>query len=873
MKILFVMRSTIYVRNLESTLRLLADRGHEVHVVAEPHPLYSTGLVERLCAEHPTLRYSQPPPIPFDRWSFLGMELRRTLDYMRYLGPEFADSRKLRSRAERNVPEIIVSGVPRQFFDRPVGRSVFTRVLRWCDRAIPPDPGVEDFIRAENPDLVLVTPLVEPGSPQSDYLRAARALGIRTALCVYSWDNLTNKGLIHDRLDLVTVWNEPMKREAMTLHRVPAERVVVTGAAAWDHWFTWKPRATREAFCARVGLRPSQPYLLYLCSSKFIAPDEVPFVRRWVQQIRESSPTLRDVGVLVRPHPQWVKVWAEADVTDLGDVVVWPRGGANPVDDESRADYYDSIYYSAGVVGVNTSSQIESAIVGRGVYTVLDPEFRDTQDGTLHFHHLTSVNGGLLHTAADFAEHVGQLETAVRTAGADDGRCRRFIEGFVRPYGLDQAAAPRLVAALEATAALGPRPKERDPLWGPVLRRALLRIALPVTQTARARKEKLARNARVKKHRHAERAARKAAWAAQKKQINAEKALRKQEAAARVVAERLASEAMTANAYDKYVAVRDRVRQMCAGGNGNGGAPLSLTEAEQRMVSALAHLWDATPDTIGTLRRWCGPITGVRASDYDTPKSSLEMLLRREHRRLRRQVGPGLFVGEPMPLGGFGYVAKDGRFNEDTLKFFNVLVALQDAAIIEEYQRGPERRLVWEIGGGWGGFAYQFKTIHPNVTYLITGAPEMLLVAAVYLMTVMPDARCRFYGESPGGQLWDDWETVDFMFAPETAVDTLRPPRVDLTLDIMAMRHMSLERVRAHVERAFDAGSRFLYSLLPASAVADGAPPFWDIIEQRYWPHRVPPRQIAEPALDASGPTMPSDLEYAHLVGWRRIRV
>jgi hypothetical protein len=64
--------------------------------------------------------------------------------------------------------------------------------------------------------------------------------------------------------------------------------------------------------------------------------------------------------------------------------------GANPLDEASRAQYHDSIYHSAAVVGVNTSALIESAIVGRAVYTVLAPEFRDTQEGTLHFHHLVT---------------------------------------------------------------------------------------------------------------------------------------------------------------------------------------------------------------------------------------------------------------------------------------------------------------------------------------------------------------------------------------------------------------------------------------------------------------------------------------------------
>ena len=48
-------------------------------------------------------------------------------------------------------------------------------------------------------------------------------------------------------------------------------------------------------------------------------------------------------------------------------VVVWPKGGASPVDFASRNDFYDSMYHSAGAVGINTSAQIECGIVGRPV--------------------------------------------------------------------------------------------------------------------------------------------------------------------------------------------------------------------------------------------------------------------------------------------------------------------------------------------------------------------------------------------------------------------------------------------------------------------------------------------------------------------------
>jgi hypothetical protein len=56
-------------------------------------------------------------------------------------------------------------------------------------------------------------------------------------------------------------------------------------------------------------------------------------------------------------------------------------------------------------------------IVGRPAFTVLDEDFCDTQEGTLHFAHLTGAGGGMLTVAYDLDEHLGQLAGAL-TAGA-----------------------------------------------------------------------------------------------------------------------------------------------------------------------------------------------------------------------------------------------------------------------------------------------------------------------------------------------------------------------------------------------------------------------------------------------------------------------
>src|SRR5262249_28673625 len=143
----------------------------------------------------------------------------------------------------------------------------------------------------------------------------------------------------------------------------------------------------RAAFCRRVGLTGERPFVLFVGSTASIShPDaEQQFVKRWIQSIRASEhPQLRDAAILVRPHPYNPGTWAQADMSGLGDVAVWPSAGANPVDEDNRDDYFHSMFYAEAVVGINTSAMIESAILGRAVHTIQADDFSDTQGGTVH---------------------------------------------------------------------------------------------------------------------------------------------------------------------------------------------------------------------------------------------------------------------------------------------------------------------------------------------------------------------------------------------------------------------------------------------------------------------------------------------------------
>src|SRR4030095_1862378 len=177
-------------------------------------------------------------------------------------------------------------------FQSRAGNRLLTKALLVVERAIPIDRAVFSLVEHERPDVLLVTPLVDIGSDQVDYVKAARRLGIRCALPVLSWDNLTNKGLIRVQPDKVYVWNDAQKAEAVRMHGARPDDVVVTGAMVYDQRFARRPSSTRDGFCARVGLDPGRPILLYLCSSPFIAPDEVVFIEQWIAA-STSAPDVR----------------------------------------------------------------------------------------------------------------------------------------------------------------------------------------------------------------------------------------------------------------------------------------------------------------------------------------------------------------------------------------------------------------------------------------------------------------------------------------------------------------------------------------------------------------------------------------------------
>jgi hypothetical protein len=460
---LVVLRALNMDRITEGFLRGAVDAGHTVHVALDHRKVGPTAegrsLFDALAAEYPEFSYDGLPRRE-ELWLYPATRLRRAIDYLRFFEPEFAAAESLRRRAAGKAPWYVRAPATLGLLRLAPLRRALDRFLRAVERRLPVSDASLGMIRHFDPDVVVVSPLVEIGSAQGDHLRASDRLGVPTVLVVASWDNLTTKGVIRDAPDLTIVWNEDQVREAVALHGLPAASVVATGAHSHDHWFAWEPATDASEFAEKVGLSPDRPFVLYACSSGFIASgDEVEFVREWAQRLAASGdPELESVGILVRPHPQNFRSWQDADLGDPGRIAVWPRGGVAPTDRQSKHDYFDSLYHARAVVGLNTSALVDSAIVRRPAFTIIQDRFRGTQTGTLHFSYLAPDGGdGVLNVATEWDEHLEQLGSALQAPDGHQKRLERFVGTFIRPHGIDRPAAPLAIAAVERAAAA---PKE-----------------------------------------------------------------------------------------------------------------------------------------------------------------------------------------------------------------------------------------------------------------------------------------------------------------------------------------------------------------------------------------------------------------------------
>ena len=516
-----------------------------------------------------------------------------------------------------------------------------------------------------------------------------------------------------------------------------------------------------------MGLDPQRPYLLYVGSSNNIAQNESRVVLGVLTALRCSQDhQTRTTQLVFRPHPANLNAVRRLD---RAGVAVWPRAVGLPDTTAGLHDFRDALHHAVAAVGINTTGMVDALVFDVPCIALLVGKYRRTQVDTTHFQRMVASKG--IHVARSLervAITVGKLQSGIdrrREARAD---CRRR---FARPRGLGAQAGEVMAVAIEGLAG----------------RQTAAQISGALDQQF----AKLPAPARPA--------------------VEPEPPTPVGDAPSEPIGTAIRSSSRRASVepiYAYYERARDLVLEML-----DEGTKYGYSDYLREEIAGFDYLFDASPLVVAKLRKHTHHITGVKSYEYRRHHAAQAPRFAAKLQRLRDLDSGGLFVPESPRLGGFGHRLDGDLVNIDTLKFYECLIALDRCQVLTELREVDRRVTVVEIGAGWGGLAYQFKTLFPNTTYVIVDLPPTLLFSIVYLKAVFPDSTAAIYGETAPEAWFTGPDAPDVVFVPAFAARDLQVPPPDLVVNVASFQEMTTEQVATHVNMLADAGCARVYSL------------------------------------------------------------
>jgi hypothetical protein len=439
-KIVFVLSNPGAFIFYDEVARCLADQGHKVEIWHGP--LNKASLSDRaLRAAQIDTGTCESAELKLSMWRWLSWNIRILLDCGIYFHPRHP-SPWLEKRWEQFLFPPLRILLRIGFLRAWIVGERSRKVLRRLEAIIPLDGRILKHLHSAGADVIVASPFIYAQSREVDYVKAAQRLDIPTAVVVQSWDNLTTKGTYHAIPDALFVWNQALAEEAHSIHGIPVERILVTGAPRFDAWFATCPSRTRGEFLSLVGLGPHDQYVTYLCSSNAISGDETSFVCEFADGLKSNSGT-RHLKILVRPYPSNTRIWEGIARPDL---VVWPKDGDIPDTIEARHNFYDTLHHGIAAFGVNTTAFLEAAVADKPCVTVFSGRYQRTQVESAHFQHL--MRADFIEVTDGFDQAAALLAGIANGADRKKDQRRRFVKDFIRPGGVNMPAADLMAKAI-----------------------------------------------------------------------------------------------------------------------------------------------------------------------------------------------------------------------------------------------------------------------------------------------------------------------------------------------------------------------------------------------------------------------------------------
>lgn len=252
-----------------------------------------------------------------------------------------------------------------QFFGKSL---LIIRFSRFLDFHIAPKHLFRDVIQRYKPDLIFATDMLNENDVS--LMQDARRAGIRTLGMIRSWDNLSVLSLMRIIPNHLMLWNERLKREAMTFNGVEEARISLVGIPHYDRYLQG-PTMSRDAFLKKIDADPSKPTIFFApIGDLYIHKNDTDrnvfdILSKLDANIIVRFPPFDTVGYL-EDFKKPAHMYFDKPGVEFSDGIVSHK-------ELSRADddmLLDGIYYSDVVVTGPSTIVIEGALLGKPIVLI-----------------------------------------------------------------------------------------------------------------------------------------------------------------------------------------------------------------------------------------------------------------------------------------------------------------------------------------------------------------------------------------------------------------------------------------------------------------------------------------------------------------------
>jgi hypothetical protein len=110
-----------------------------------------------------------------------------------------------------------------------------------------------------------------------------------------------------------------------------------------------------------------------------------------------------------------------------------------------------------------------------------------------------------------------------------------------------------------------------------------------------------------------------------------------------------------------------------------------------------------------------------------------------------------------------------------------------------------KKKVVTELGGGFGGLAYYLARDNSSVTYVDFDLPETLALASYYLMTTVPNVPITLYGE--GGISKEALDAPGILMMPSFEIMKMPSSSVAVSFNSYSLAEMSPSTIQVYIDQ------------------------------------------------------------------------